>query len=328
MDSTATDGVADAPDALDGTMRLNTVTPLVGTTGRAGRGIIADSMRLYWVDLDTTTGNGSLYSAPKSGGSFLVKATNQPGPLDVAGDDDFTYWSLAAAPSANNCLVMGLDKSNGNMGCIAAGSHTTARMALGSGVFAILSKDTAAVTGNPFIGFAKRMAGTTAPYTAVPALGPGQALAITSTDLFVSDDHGIHIDVFSFPNLQPAGNVCNITCGDKPIVDMTPDVAGTNMLWATTDGQVFSAPIAPPEMPGTLLGTVSGSPQRIARDAFYVYVTSDSGSVTAIPLAGGNAVPLARGQPSPFGIAVDPVNVYWTNGDGSVRGVGVPPPPP
>jgi hypothetical protein len=153
-------------------------------------------------------------------------------------------------------------------------------------------------------------------------------MAATEGNVFVSD--GQHVDAFSFTALNMEPNVCTMTCGTQPIVDMILDASGSNLLWATADGNVYVAPLVQAHAMGTLVGTITARPQRLARDSKYVYVTSAAqGTVSALPLVSvgpGPAmpVPIAQGESAPFGIAVDAENVYWTNDDGMVRAVGVP----
>jgi hypothetical protein len=63
----------------------------------------------------------------------------------------------------------------------------------------------------------------------------------------------------------------------------------------------------------TVLAQNIASPQGIAVDKSYVYVSSASGSVSRIPIDGGALETIASGQDNPWVIAVDDRAVYWTN---------------
>src|SRR5262249_31628730 len=107
-------------------------------------------------------------------------------------------------------------------------------------------------------------------------------------------------------------------------VDMAVDAALGRVLWVTSMGNVVAAPIA--RNTAVVLGAVAGTPQRMARDARYVYVTTMEGSVYAVPASGGGAmVTLATNENGPFRGATDATNVYWTTADGSIRATGAPP---
>jgi len=71
---------------------------------------------------------------------------------------------------------------------------------------------------------------------------------------------------------------------------------------------------------GTPLTLVSGgSPSSIALDAKYLYWTDQfEGSVSRVPLDGGQPTTIASGQDSPQAVAVDRTSVYWTNRGGLI----------
>src|SRR6185369_6476196 len=72
--------------------------------------------------------------------------------------------------------------------------------------------------------------------------------------------------------------------------------------------------------PVVLSTAASGMAQAMAIDASYVYWTdSNRGTVSKVPLAGGQTITLASGQYQAGGIAVDASYVYWSAiGSGSV----------
>jgi hypothetical protein len=62
------------------------------------------------------------------------------------------------------------------------------------------------------------------------------------------------------------------------------------------------------------LASGQGAPFQVAVDAINVYWTdTGSGTIMSVPLAGGLPITLASGQHAPRGIAVDASNVYWAD---------------
>ena len=322
-DSSSAADVADSQD--DASVRFATVTTVASVpAGGAGRGIALYDDRVFWADQDGT-GTGAVWAALKNGkGVPIPVAIAQPNPVEVAADSMSVYWSVAPS-SISSCLAWSRDKSGKfASNCVTSGPYTTSRMTL-YGTYLVILATGASATANPYLGYAPTGGGT---FTSIQTAGPGVAMAATEGNVFVSD--GQHVDAFSFTALNMEPNVCTMTCGTQPIVDMILDASGSNLLWATADGNVYVAPLVQAHAMGTLVGTITARPQRLARDSKYVYVTSAAqGTVSALPLVSvgpGPAmpVPIAQGESAPFGIAVDAENVYWTNDDGMVRAVGVP----
>jgi hypothetical protein len=338
----ATDGTVVTPDAqADAEVRFTTVTVIAMGDGPAGKGIALDDDRVYWAEQDAT-GIGSIHSAAKSGaGTPTTIASKQPQPLDVAVlEGTALYWSVASpGPSAaTNCLAMVDSKTTLDIPvCLTKANYTTTRMAAASSFIALLTYQGAQNPNmNPFLGFVPT--GVVTPsYTAFPAMGPSVAIAATDQAIF-SANRG-HVDEYAVgPPISAAPPFCQTNCagGTSTIVDMAIDVAAINVLWVTADspsgGTIYSQAIPPsgvagPTM-GAVVGTFAGTPQRMARDASYVYVTTlngaEYGSVLAVPLGGGASRTLASMENGPFGVAVDKDNVFWTLSDGSVHAVGVP----
>jgi hypothetical protein len=296
----------------------------LSTGGAAGKGIAVDPTRVFWVDQDSS-GNGSVYSVPKNvaGAAAMMLAKNQAAPLDVALDATGLYWSVTSS-ALPGCLAMSLKAMSASPSCVVGGAYATVRMTLGGGDIVLLASQG---NGNPFLGTAAKAGGGT--YQPVQAQGPGVAMTATSADIFVANR--LHVDVYALQGLTMGASLCMTNCGNggETIVDMVLDVGATNVLWATSGGNIYSAMIGQTQSSGTFLGTVPATPQRIARDAYYVYVTTaaaESGAVLAIPFATGPTIVLAQNEPAPFGVAVDDTNVYWTNAAGQVRAVGAPHP--
>ena len=92
-------------------------------------------------------------------------------------------------------------------------------------------------------------------------------------------------------------------------------VDGTSVYWISSD-KVMSAPKAGGGVP-KVLATAPGPVGDIVLDGGFVYFTSyragSDGTVSRVPIAGGDATVLASGQHQPAGIAVDTEGVYWSS---------------
>ena len=309
----------------DASPRLSGPTTLVSGELQP-RGITVDPSRLFWVVADSADGTGAVRTFEKATSTVTTIADKQLQPLDIVVDSSNLYWSVATATPTTTaqCMAMKMLKPMGTAACLATGPLTTGRLALG-GANVFLS---GATNGTTRIGFVAATAND-APLAYILA-ETTDAVAGDGTDVFYGD--GTHVDT---DTLSPAGTallptqaLCNTSCGMGTTVDIAVGPTGA-VFWATTAGQVLTATPGPQAVT-TMLGQVPAVAQRIAVDANYVYVTSSSasaavGSVTAISVEpGGPVKTLSSTENAPFGITVDDNNVYWTCGNGTIRGTGIP----
>ena len=294
-----------------------------------------DGMNLYWVAAPGTTG-GLIQTAPKTGGQVTTIAQMQMQPLDIAVDTQNVYWSVDEPPAGggNVCNAMYASKTGSETGaaCITKSPYATLRMTTTGNFVVFVTQAGAGINAQQHLGYAAKT--TLAQCYDRLTQGPASAVAATQSNIFVSDGtQNPHIDAFALQAGLPVGpTLCGNGCGATTVVDLIVDPTATVGLWVTSDGNVYSAPVAMnTNLNGAKVGTIGNNmPQRIATDSSYVYLTAGNGSIYAMPIPGAGVgtalITLASGQDHPFGIAVDSNNVYWTTSDGAIRAVAVPGP--
>jgi hypothetical protein len=335
-DARVTESDADDSAAGNDSAAMNDARPdgpftlLEGLT--APEALVVDDTSLYWVSV-AGGGVGSIQRAAKDGtGAVSTLAGNQPSPLDIALEGATLYWSVNQTPPASataaQCLAMTAQTDGGAATCVTSGPYGSVRMTVTGAYVVVLAQPAGAGPPPQQIGYALADGG----YASEPTQGASQAIAATPQNILVGNINGPHIDQLPLPALGNFGPMlCTTGCGGSQITDMVLDTAGTSPLWVSQFGGVFTMSTPPiAAATATHLAELGQTPQRLARDQSYVYVTTTSSvfAVPIVPLDGGlTALTLASGEASPFGVAVDSAYVYWTDGSGKIRATSVPPPP-
>jgi hypothetical protein len=329
------DGAKDASrdGSGDGATKMLTGTSTLVRNQTALKGIAVDATHLFWVSAENATGTlgtGSVWRARTDGTGASTLVGAQMAPLDIAVDATTLYWSVNAsvAPSSGTeqCLVMSVAKVMDGALCLSKGIFATLRLALDEANVIVLAQ--APGGGNPNVGYTPKL-DLTGTYSSVETQGPSDAVGASENTIFVGDLYGPHVDACDIAPTPAFGQaLCGGGgCGTGAIVDIVVDETAGNVFWVTSKGELISESYVTSGMP-VVLGTVPGTPQRLARDPSYLFVTTvtsaGEGAVYAQPVAGGAPVVLSQGERSPFGVATDGINVYWTCGDGTIRATGVP----
>jgi hypothetical protein len=266
-------------------------------------------------------------SVPVAGGTPTDIATAQVKPVSIAVDADGVYWS------------------NEGDGAATAGSVMKMALPIEAGDPIVLATGTAVAPDTPEI-FAIAVADSKLYYTLVHDVHE------ISTDEEVTDD----IIVGTATNVVPQGAPMGLALSDTHVVWTTggersaieidtrlegndgyvevgdsqgdlvfADIAtdGTNVYWASA-ANLNKRPLdisADLEVVSTTLNF--GNISAFTTDATNVYFAND-GYVFMAPLAGGDAITLARDQAEPTALVVSGSTLYFATSDCIIRSVPIP----
>lgn len=158
------------------------------------------------------------------------------------------------------------------------------------------------------------------------ATAPGLALvAVDATNVYWTDFDGLK-------KLALAGGSPVTLAAAQPDPGTPAELAiigaiaidTSNVYWTSPrNGKIMKVAIDGQTAPVTLAATQPGTPfgYTIAVDGINVYWTNLDGTVMKVPVDGGAPIQLASGQHAPASVAVDATSVYWAN-SGTAPGDG------
>jgi hypothetical protein len=289
-------------DCQGGQCSAATCQPFALASGqKVPLGIAVDSTSVYWVDYG---GNTVMKVALNGGSPVTLDSPLASSPFGIAADSTSVYWTNQGSTVAK----VGLDGSGATV--IASGQLMPQGVVVASGeVFWTNATSPGAILKVSTSG------GT------ISTLATGQnyptSLAVDTSSVYWTN----HASPGALMTTPISGNSAAVTLASGQSYPNAVAVDSTNVYWTNEGGGVVKLPVGG-TVPATLAsGTI---PYAIAIDTTSVYWTdlgnclsppdsgACSGSIMAVPIAGGAAKTLATVQNTAQAIAVDATSVYWT----------------
>jgi hypothetical protein len=245
-----------------------------------------DASNVYWTD----TGDNTVWSVAKTGGTPVQLASGQSNPAFLALDDTYVYWINAAGTSINR-----VPKSGG--GVMPVVTTSAAPMGIAVDATKVYWADAASFYSVDKGGGTSTLVGTpTNPAMNLPA--PGR-LVMSGGTLAVSDGSKIW---------SPTG----VTHQSFTQIYFPVGASATDLWWARSGPSTYL------ESSGFEIGIVLGAPAHpldLVVDSCAVYYVTGNG-IAQVPLASGLALysrEVALGANARH-LAIDEAYVYWTDG--------------
>jgi hypothetical protein len=262
-------------------------------------GLAVDATNIYW-----TTSDGNVMKAPISGGAATVLAAGQRSPWGIAVDAANVYWANAASLGQ----VMTVPIAGGEPTVLVDQQRRPVHLAVADGVLYWANQLAGTVMSVPVTG------GT--PTLLADKQGQLVAITVESRTLYWSSiGQGV---IRSLP-LGTGGTIATIADDQDAAALFVRDAT---VYWANVElvndvASVFKLPAGGEPV---ALGSGPG-PYAAVADAQHVYWTDETaGTVTKVPVGGGDATVIAKDQASVSELAIDGANLYWLNAgtDGAV----------
>jgi hypothetical protein len=253
-------------------------------------GLAIDGANVYW-----TTADGKVMKAPIAGGGPTVLATGQRSPRGIAIDATSAYWVNEGSPGQ----VVSVPLAGGAPTVLADQQRGPVHVAVADSVlYWVNAASGGTVMSMPVSG------GT--PRQLADAQGTPVAVAVDGGRLYWSSAGQ---DVIR--SLPVAGGVIATVVDDQD-AEALFFREGT-LYWANTEvvNDVASVYKLPPGGDPVALASGPG-PYAAVADSQYVYWTDETaGTVSKVPVGGGDAVVIAKDQFGASDLAIDGANLYW-----------------
>lgn len=297
-------------------------TPTVVVPAAAGCGsmkIAVAGGNIYYTDKM----HGTVSSVPVAGGTPKQLAMGQMAPTLLSVTASKLFW---LASGSKSIMGAGLD-GTGAMAVVPAEAMDIGGFTVSADGASLYYSTTTYVYKVPAAGGAKAEVGH-------EDSGIPKALAVTDKFVGYPADINGDVDVMQLtatPSVcasEDAMGVVNKDCKRLARSQGTLNfdsifIIGDNAYWANQTSIYTSSASMPSGFNDTI--TQASSPTANAITAFTVtadkvYLADDSGYLYSAPLMMmATPTPLARGQMAPSSVATDATNVYWANGDCSIK---------
>jgi hypothetical protein len=279
---------------------------------------------LYWTEAES----GKVRTLPIAGGTASDVASGQLEPLSIAADDEGVYWANQGDGSADSSTVMkkafpldadpAVTLATGTAGegespviLAIAVADATLYYTLVHDVHAISTDES--VTDDVIVGTATNLDNG----GGAEGFPSGLALDDTYVSWTTGQRSGVERDD------RDEGDDAYLELGESQADLLLPDIAsdGTSAYWASGERIVMSLLVREPADGNTTLVTTPDFHKITALtiDATNVYFANDAGFVFKAPLAGGDAVAIARDQSEPTSLIVDGTTLVIATADCAIR---------